>query len=512
MMVSKTTDAGSIPATPASEKSNAQIQRFFMFIKRNLCGYSNGRTQNDFITNMQSVISVHRLLQRNHRLEEKEMSYTNVTELFSWIKHSPTAFHAIAYMKQELEKEGYIELYEQDEWQVQTSGKYFVIRNQSSIIAFQIGKDMNDYSFHICASHSDSPRFKIKENAQIEIKGKYTQLNAEGYGGMICATWVDRPLSVAGRILVKQQNQMHTKLVNIPRDLVLIPSVAIHMNRNVNEGYHWNKQVDMLPLYGGKETVENTLIQQIAQEAHVDEASIYGMDLYLYNRMEPSIWGANQEYISAPCLDDLQGAFTTFKGFLNGTHDNNIAVFACFDNEEVGSLSKQGAESTFLYDILTRINTQLGKSQEDYHRALSSSMMLSVDNAHALHPNHPEYADMTNCVYMNEGIVIKTHAGQKYTSDALSISLFKDICEYARVPYQFYANRSDMAGGSTLGNLVQSQVSLSTIDIGLAQLAMHSAYETAGVKDMDDMIQAVETFYHTHFKRSKDDTITILHS
>lgn len=440
------------------------------------------------------------------------MDHTTTKELFKWIKNSPTTFHAIAYMKQQLKTNGFQELLEQNEWNIQPNGKYFVTRNQSSIIAFQIGSDIQDYSFHISASHSDSPTFKIKENAQIEVKGKYTQLNTEGYGGMICASWMDRPLSIAGRILYKQNDQMHTKLVDINRDLVLIPSVAIHMNRNVNDGYKWNKQVDMLPLYGGKESLQKTLKQQIAQEADVEETAIYGMDLYLYNRMEPSIWGANQEFISAPRLDDLQGAFTTFQGFINGTHENNIAVFACFDNEEVGSLTKQGAESTFLYDTLTRINTVLGKPKEDYHRALASSMMLSVDNAHALHPNHPEYADATNHVFMNEGIVIKTHAGQKYTSDAQSIALLKAICDDVHVPYQFYANRSDMAGGSTLGNLVQRQVSLSTIDIGLAQLAMHAAYETAGVKDMDDMIHAIQAFYHTHFHLDNDQTISILRS
>lgn len=440
------------------------------------------------------------------------MDHTTTKELFKWIKNSPTPFHAIAYMKQQLQAEGYQELFEHKEWDIHPSGKYFVTRNQSSIIAFQIGTDLQDYSFHISASHSDSPTFKIKENAQIEIKGKYTQLNTEGYGGMICASWMDRPLSIAGRIIYKQNDRLYTKLVDVNKDLVLIPSVAIHMNRNVNDGFKWNKQVDMLPLYGGKETLHNTLKQQIAKEADVEESAIYGMDLYLYNRMEPSIWGANQEFISAPRFDDLQGAFTTFQGFINGTHAKNIAVFACFDNEEVGSLTKQGAESTFLYDTLTRINVALGKTKEDYHRALASGMMLSVDNAHALHPNHPEYADATNSVYMNEGIVIKTHAGQKYTSDAHAIALFKDICDYAHVPYQFYANRSDMVGGSTLGNLVQRLVSLSTIDIGLAQLAMHSAYETAGIKDMDDMIHAVQVFYHTHFQLESDHTISIIRS
>ena len=401
--------------------------------------------------------------------------------LMSFIQQSPTAFHAVDTIKKELKAQGYQELSESQRWSVVPGGKYFVTRNQSSIIAFHLGEDLEDYSFQIVASHSDSPTFKLKENAEVEIKDHYMLLNTEGYGGMICASWLDRPLSIAGRVMVHQQDTYQTRLLCFDRDLVLIPSVAIHMNRSVNEGYAYNKQIDMLPLFGGSKCQSGDLKKLIAEELKVHVDDIYGSDLYLYNRMSPSIWGMNEEFISSPRLDDLQCAYTSLQGFLKGHHSQSIQVFACFDNEEVGSSTKQGAASTFLYDVLYRIHHALQKPEEDFYRAVSSSFMLSADNAHAVHPNHPEKTDRQNCVYMNQGVVVKSHAGQKYTSDALSIAVFKGLCEKAGVPVQFFANRSDTIGGSTLGNIAMSQVSLQCVDIGLPQLSMHSSYETAGI-------------------------------
>lgn len=431
-------------------------------------------------------------------------------ELVSFIKASPTCFHAVANMKQLLLEEGYEELLEGSTWKVSPGGKYVVTRNNSSIIALHVGTDLSSYSFNVAASHSDSPTFKVKEHAELEVRGKYTQLNTEGYGGMLCSTWFDRPLSLAGRVLVKEGNRFVSKLLKIDRDLLMIPNVAIHMNRNINDGFAYNKQVDLLPLFGGTDTKPGDYKRLIASELGVKEEDIYGMDIFLYNRNEPSIWGANQEYISCPQLDDLQCAFTSLKGFLKGAQAKSINVFACFDNEEVGSGTKQGAGSTFLYDTLHRINDALGKTNEDYHRALASSFMLSADNAHAMHPNHPEKTDVKNCVYMNEGIVIKSHAGQKYTSDAVSTALFKSICEAVDVPVQFFANRSDAAGGSTLGNISQAQVSMNAVDIGLPQLAMHSSFETAGVKDTYYMVKAMEEFYNTHFEERDAHTIEVV--
>lgn len=426
------------------------------------------------------------------------MDITITEGLKNFLQKSPTAFHAVDNIEKELEENGYRRLEEAEAWKVAPGGKYYVTRNGSSIIAFHIGSALSDYGFQIAASHSDSPAFKVKENAELPVKDKYIQLNTEGYGGMLCSTWFDRPLSVAGRVLVKEEGRLVPKLFDAGRDLVLIPSVAIHMNRNVNEGYAYNKQIDMLPLFGGADVRNGDFKKLVAGELGVDESSVYGSDLYLYNRMQPSVWGAKEEYISAPHLDDLQCAYATLRGFLQGYHPQNINVYACFDNEEVGSGTKQGADSTFLEDVLRRLNAGLGKVEEDYYRAVASGFMLSADNAHAVHPNHPQKTDAVNCVYMNEGVVVKSHAGQKYTSDAASIAVFREICERADVPLQFFANRSDQAGGSTLGNISNGHVSLNTVDIGLPQLAMHSAYETAGIKDTQYMAKAAEEFYRTH--------------
>ena len=430
-------------------------------------------------------------------------------ELLSFLQKSPTAFHAVDNIRNELVNHGYQELLEGKTWKVIPGGKYFVTRNNSSIIALNIGTKLDDYSFNVAASHSDYPTFKIKENAEIEVKGKYTQLNTEGDGGMLCATWFDRPLSIAGRVLVKDGDRFVTRLLDFDRDLVLIPNMAIHMNRAVNDGYAYNKQIDMLPLFGGGDTKPGDLKKLMAQELGVEEKDIYGSDLYLYNRTAPSIWGAHEEFISSQHLDDLQCGFTSLKGFLKGNNEQSINVYACFDNEEVGSGTKQGAASTFLYDVLHRINASLGKDEEDYFRALASSFMLSADNAHAVHPNHPGKTDVGNCVYMNEGIVVKSHAGQKYTSDAVSIAIFRELCERAQVPVQFFANRSDEAGGSTLGNIAMAQVSMNSVDIGLPQLAMHSTYETAGIKDTYYMILVMEEFFNSHIQEESSHVLKV---
>lgn len=430
-------------------------------------------------------------------------------ELVDFIKNSPTAFHAVDNMRNLLLKKGYEELLEGSRWNIKAGSKYFVTRNNSSIIALNLGTKLENYSLNIVASHSDAPTFKIKENAQIQVNGKYTKLNTEGYGGMICSTWFDRPLSIAGRVLVKNQDTYETKLINIDRDLIMIPNMAIHMNRDINSGYSYNKQIDMLPLFAGNDCKKDDFKKFIADEMNIDEKDIYGSDLYLYNRMNPSIWGMNEEFISSPKLDDLQCAFASLKGFLQGSNEKSINVFACFDNEEVGSETKQGAASTFLYDVLKRINTGLGKSEEDYYRALASSFMLSADNAHAVHPNHPTKTDSNNCVYMNEGIVVKSHAGQKYTSDAVSIAIFKGLCEKAGVPIQFFANRSDANGGSTLGNISMSQVSVNCVDIGIAQLSMHSSFETTGIKDTYYMVEVIREFFSSHIEETSSHTLKV---
>lgn len=430
------------------------------------------------------------------------MNIQHVEELFQFIENSPSCFHAIETIREKLNDEGFIELVEGRSWQIEKGKKYYVTRNLSSIIAFKIPE--NDLkNFHIVASHSDSPTFKIKENAEIEVNNKYVKLNTEKYGGMICSTWFDRPLSIAGRILVKEGNVVKTHLVNIDKDLVIIPNLAIHMNRSVNDGYKYNAQIDMLPLYGDN-TSKGSLMKTVAQSVGVEEDSILGTDLFLYNRMRGTKIGANSEYISSPRLDDLECAYASLSAFLSETNSNSASVYCVFDNEEVGSGTKQGADSTLLYDVLRRINMCLGNSEEDYYKLIASSFMVSADNAHALHPNYSDKSDPTNKVYMNDGIVIKYNANQKYTTDAVSASIFKSICDSVNVPYQTFTNRSDILGGSTLGNISNAHVSLNTIDIGLAQLAMHSTYETAGAKDVTYLIDAIKAFYNTSIEQVED--------
>lgn len=430
-------------------------------------------------------------------------------EMLAFIDRNPTAFHTVSSVREILSANGFQELLESRNWDLEPGKGYFVCRNGSSILAFRLGTQLDHYSFNIVAAHTDSPCFKVKENAEIHVSDKYTKLNTEGYGGMICSTWLDRPLSLAGRVVVKETDgTIVSRLVNIDRDLLMIPNVAIHMNRNVNDGVALNKQVDMLPLLG-EGTDDGVLMHLIAKELNVPMSSILSSDLYLYSRQKPSIWGCSEEFISSGRLDDQQCVFTGLKAFLQGKNDQSINVLACFDNEEVGSGTKQGAASTFLQDVTKRINACLGYTDADYLRAVTSSFMLSADNAHAVHPNHPEHTDQNNNTYMNRGVVVKSHAGQKYTSDGVSIAVVKELASRAGVPLQYFANRSDKVGGSTLGNLAMAQVSLNCVDIGIPQLAMHSSYETAGTKDTLYMVQLMQELYESHFEEVDYGTIRI---
>lgn len=436
------------------------------------------------------------------------MALEHVQELFDFIQQSPSCFHVIENVKKQLTEQGFEELCENKNWQIKEGGKYFVTRNLSSVIAFKVPtKDFK--SFHIVASHSDSPTFKIKDYPEQMVKGKYVQLNTERYGGMIYSTWFDRPLSIAGRALVKTETGVATKLLNIDRDLLVIPNLAVHMDRTVNDGMKYNPQVNLLPLYGDAAS-KDTFNKLVAEACGTAEENIISTDLFLYNRTAPTVWGAHNEYMSCAKLDDLECAFSSLKAFLKGENSQSISVCAIFDNEEVGSSTKQGANSTFMYDILHRINENLGRTEEQYHTAVASSFMLSADNAHALHPNHPAISDPTNPVYLNEGIVIKHNANQKYTTDAVSSAIFQKMCEEKNVPYQHFVNRSDVAGGSTLGNIANTHVSLNTVDIGMAQLAMHSSYETAGVLDLDYMIAGMEAFYNSAVVAQCDGAYDIL--
>lgn len=414
-------------------------------------------------------------------------------ELLDFIEKSPSCFHAVDVMRTILEAKGFTELKENERWNLTYGCSHFVIRGESALIAFTVPVHPEN-GYRIIASHSDSPCFKIKEDPEMEVDHKYVRLNVERYGGMLCAPWFDRPLSVAGRIVVRENGAYIPRLVNIDRDLMMIVSLAIHMDREANDGRKYNAQKDLLPLYGTIEA-KGSFMDQIAEAAGVRREDILGHDLFLYNRQKGTIWGAKNEFVSCGRLDDLQCAYASLQGFLQGEKKRHIALCCVFDNEEVGSGTKQGAGSTFLYDTLTRLNNALGLTNEDYLIHLADGFMISADNAHALHPNYEEKADPVNRPVINGGIVLKYSANQKYCTDGVSAAIFRDLCRKAGVPVQTFVNRSDIQGGSTLGNISGIKVAIPTADIGLPQLAMHSPYETAGIKDTAYLIRAAAAFY-----------------
>ena len=344
------------------------------------------------------------------------------------------------------------------------------------------------------AAHSDSPSFKIKEKAEMTAENLYVRLNVEKYGGMILSTWLDRPLSVAGRVSLEKDGEVVTKLVNVDRDLLVIPNVAIHMNRDMNKGVEYNPQIDMLPLYGEKENGKG-FQATVAEAAGVEEKDILSYDLFLYTRQKGTVIGGDGEYILSPRLDDLQCAYSAMRAVTKETPKDYINLCLVFDNEEVGSGTRQGADSTFLLDVLERIRESFGKSEGWLQARIAGSFLLSADNAHAVHPGHPEKADPTNRPVLNGGVVLKFHGSQKYTTDAVSAAYVKLLGKQADVPVQTYTNRSDILGGSTLGNISTAHVSVPSADIGLPQLAMHSAVETAGMKDTAYAVALMREFY-----------------
>ena len=418
----------------------------------------------------------------------------NISEFIDFLNNSPSCYHATANLMQMLKENGYIHLHEHEDWHLEVGGKYFMVRGGTTLIAFRI-PNSKPTGFMMSAAHVDRPTFKIK--GQSDVVGTYTRLATEKYGGMIMSTWMDRPLSVAGRVMVETENGVQSKLVNLDKDLMLMPSVAIHMNRQVNDGYAWNPAVDTVPLMGGKETA-GKYVQMLEEAAG---GKILGRDLYLYVRQKACVWGLEEEFISAPALDDLECAWCCTKGFLAAKDSEAIPVLCAFDDEEVGSNSPQGAASTLLADTLNRICNAL---QLNPYRMLAQSFMVSADNAHAIHPNHPELADPINAPVLGGGVVVKFNANQRYTTDGVAASVFRKICNGVEVPTQNYCNRADIPGGSTLGHISLTHVSVPTADVGLPQLAMHSCYETAAVQDIVYMEKAM-TAYYSHALIATDD-------
>ena len=426
-------------------------------------------------------------------------------DLIDFIEACPSMFHTAATIMAELDEAGFTYLPENAAWDIEPGGRYYTQRNTSSVVAFKVGEDLaatwgedgvaGDYHFQLTASHSDSPTFKVKAVPELDGAGETLRLNTEAYGGMIDYTWFDRPLALAGRVLVREGDRIESRLLSTEREVAIIPSLAIHMNRGVNEGFAPNRAVDLCPLISAGDLKQGDFDALIADELDVEPEQILGRDLFLVNRQDARIWGWADEFISTPKLDDLACAYTSLQAFLGAENARDVSVFCCFDNEEVGSETKQGAVSTFLADALRRINGSLGFDDESYHRALAASMLVSCDNAHAVHPNHAEKCDARNQVVLNGGIVIKEAANQHYCTDAFSRAVFQAICDDADVPTQAFANKSDMAGGSTLGNLSNMQASMHAVDVGLPQLAMHSSYETGGVRDVMYAIRALTAFY-----------------
>ena len=418
----------------------------------------------------------------------------SISKFIEFLDKSPSCYHATANLVDMLMAEGYVQLHEHEEWTPVPGGKYFMVRGGTTMIAFRIPLS-TPKGFMMSASHVDRPTFKIK--GECELTGKYTRLGTEGYGGMIISSWLDRPLSVAGRVMVETENGIAGQLINIDRDLMLIPSVAIHMNRQVNDGYKWNLAVDTLPLLGGKDAAGK--FEDVLEQAA--GGKIWGRDLYLYNRQKATIWGVDDAYISSAALDDLACVWACTQGFLQAKETDAVSVLCAFDDEEVGSNSPQGAASTLLADTLNRICHALNVNP---YRMLAQSFMISADNAHGVHPNHPEYADTVHGPVLGGGVVLKFNANQRYTTDGVSAAVFRKICAGVQVPVQDYCNRPDIPGGSTLGHISLTHVSVPTADVGLPQLAMHSSYETAAVKDLEYFEKTMTAYYGTTLEATAD--------
>ena len=423
-----------------------------------------------------------------------------ISELRDFLDSAHSVYHGVAALSWMLEDAGYQLLAESEQWTLYPGGKYYMTRGGSALVAFRI-PEVVPKGFMMASAHADRPGFKLKENG--ELTGAYTRLSTEKYGGMIIAPWLDRPLSIAGRVLVETEEGIESRLLDIDRDLMLIPNVAIHMNRKVNEGYAWNPAVDTLPLLGGKDAAGRlqTLLEREAG------GKILGHDLYLYVRQKATVWGIDSEYISAAGLDDLECVWGITQGFVNAQEAQSIPVLCVFDSEEVGSCSGQGADSGLLEGVLGRICQAL---ELDLQTMLSSSFMVSADNAHALHPNHPELSDANNAPVPGGGIVLKFNANLRYTTDGASAAVLRTLCNRAQVPVQTYYNRADLPGGSTLGSISLSHVSVLSADIGLAQFAMHSCYETASVMDALYLCDAMEMFYGSALEQTGDGSMKIL--
>ncbi|KYH29153.1 MULTISPECIES: M18 family aminopeptidase [Clostridium] len=432
----------------------------------------------------------------------KELEFAK--ELIDFIYESPTAFHAVENVKNTLEQNGFKQLKEEEKWKLEKGKKYFMIKNHSALIAFTVGNEkIEENGFRIIGAHTDSPSFRVKPNPEMTSENSYIKLNTEVYGGPILNTWFDRPLSLAGRVIIKGKNILNpkVKLLNIKKPVMIIPNLAIHMNRKVNEGIELNKQVDTLPILGlinEKFEKDNYLAKVIADELKVDYKDILDFDLFLYEYEKGSIIGINNEFISSSRLDDLEAVHGGVHALINAENPVSTNVLVCFDNEEVGSATKQGADSEMLSNVLERIVLSLDGNRDDFFRVLAKSFMISADAAHAVHPNKGQKSDPTNRPFINKGPAVKIAASQSYTSDSYSTSIFVSLCEKAGVPVQKFVNRSDERGGSTIGPISSTHINIPSVDIGTPMLAMHSIRELCGVMDHYYVARVFKKFYELH--------------
>jgi len=429
----------------------------------------------------------------------KELDFAK--ELIDFIYDSPTAFHAVLSTQKILDDNGFLELKEEDRWKLQKGGKYYLTKNHSALTAFVVGTgEAYEDGFKITGVHTDSPTFRIKPAAEITAENYYIKLDTETYGVPILNTWLDRPLSVAGRVSIRSNDIFKpiTKLVNIKKPILIIPNLAIHMNRKVNDGVELNKQKDMLPLIAlinERLEKDNYLLNAIAGEIKVEPSDIIDFDLFLYEFEKGTIMGLSDEFISSGRLDDLAMVHACTTALIRAEVSKSTNVMVCFDNEEVGSATKQGADSQLLSDILERIVMSMGGDREDFFRSISKSFMISADLAHAIHPNVGEKHDPKNKPLINKGPVIKISANMRYTTDSNSSAVYAGLCKRAGVPVQWFVNRSDEPGGMTLGPISASHLHIRSVDIGTPILAMHSVRELGGVLDHTYVTKSFEEFY-----------------
>ncbi|HBJ1647814.1 TPA: M18 family aminopeptidase [Clostridium botulinum] len=421
-------------------------------------------------------------------------------DLLNFINNSKSAFHGAYEVKSILDKEGFVEIKECDKWNLQNGGKYYVMKNESAIIGFEIGSgDIAEEGFRLIGAHTDSPGFRIKPHAEMTVEDHYVKLNTEVYGGAILSTWFDRPLSIAGRVTLKGSNPLkpQVKLVDLNKPVLIIPSLAIHMNRTINEGYEYNKQKDTLPLLTmatDKLEKDGYLLKLISESLNVKAKEIIDFDLFVYEYEKGCLFGMNEEFISAGRLDDLWMVYAGLVALLQSRSNKATKVLVALDNEEIGSLTSQGANSSLLENILERITLALGKDREDFKRSLSNSVMISADLAHALHPNYTEKHDPTSRPLVGKGPVIKIAASGSYSTDSYAAAIFKQVCKNAEVPCQEFVNRSDVKGGTTIGPITASKLNIPVIDMGAPLLSMHSVRELASVKDNEYTIKAFTEF------------------